>query len=353
MKASLILEDGTIFNGTSIGSSEDVISEIVFNTSVVGYLENLTDPSYAGQAVCMTFPLSGNYGICNDDMESSRPWLDGYIVREVSDDPSNFRCSQTLNDFLLKYNISGISGIDTRELTRHLRTNGTMNGLITTKDVEASEVIDKIRNFKCLDPVGTVSANEIKHYEGSGFKVALYDFGVKQGIVSNLLKRNCDLTIYPSNTPAQVVIDSNPDGIMLSNGPGDPKECTDIINELKKLYETDIPIFAICLGHQLMALSCGADTKKMKFGHRGANHPVRDLATGKLYITTQNHGYVVDTDTMPSSIAVPAFENANDGTCEGFRYVNKNILTVQFHPEACAGPLDTNYLFDNFMKMMK
>ena len=352
MKAFLILEDGTVFTGTSIGSTRDMISEIVFNTSMTGYLEVLTDPSYAGQAVVMTYPLIGNYGI-TPDMESLKAWPDGYIVRELSRMPSNFRCEGTIQDFLKKYDIPGIAGVDTRALTKILREKGTRNGMITTNEnYDLEEVISKLKNYKVEGVVSKVTCEEKYVLEGTGKKVALLDLGAKKNIAKSLNDRGCEVTVYPADTTAEEIIASNPDGIMLSNGPGDPAECTSIIKEIKKLYETDIPIFAICLGHQLMALATGGTTYKLKYGHRGGNHPVKDLQTGRVYISSQNHGYVVDEDKIDPNVAVPAFKNVNDGTNEGLAYVGKNIFTVQFHPEACPGPQDSGYLFDRFLEMM-
>lgn len=354
MKAFLILEDGTVFTGQSIGAAREVISEVVFNTSMTGYLEVLTDPSYAGQAVVMTYPLIGNYGICTEDMESARPWPDAYIVRELSRIPSNFRSEGTIQDFLLQYDIPGISGIDTRALTKILREKGTMNGMITTDEtIRPEDVLPRIRAYRTGKVVEKVTCREKYVLPGKGPKVALLDLGAKRNIARSLNERGCEVTVYPAHTGAEEMIAAKPDGIMLSNGPGDPKECADIIEELKKLYRTDIPIFAICLGHQLMALANGADTYKMKYGHRGGNHPVRDLKTGRVYISSQNHGYVVDTQRLDPSVAVPAFTNVNDGTNEGLTYIGKKIFTVQFHPEACPGPLDSGYLFDRFIKMME
>ena len=354
MKAFLILEDGTVFTGTAIGSTKEVISEIVFNTSMTGYLEVLTDPSYAGQAVVMTYPLIGNYGICHDDMESLKPWPDGYIVRELSRIPSNFRSDDTIQNFLEKNDIPGIAGIDTRALTKILREKGTMNGMITTNEnYNVEEVKEKLEKYKPEGVVKKVTCDEKKVLPGDGFKVALMDFGAKKNIARSLNERGCEVTVYPAFTSAEEIIASAPDGIMLSNGPGDPKECVSIIEELKKLYNTDIPIFAICLGHQLMALANGADTHKMKYGHRGANHPVKDLKSGHVYISSQNHGYVVDSDTVNPDIAEVGFINVNDKTVEGLRYKNKDIFTVQFHPEACPGPQDSSLLFDEFIDMMK
>ena len=354
MKAYLILEDGTVFTGTSIGSQREVISEIVFNTSMTGYLEVLTDPSYAGQAVVMTYPLIGNYGICRQDMESLKPWPDGYIVRELSRIPSNFRCEDTIQNFLAENDIPGICGIDTRALTKLLREKGTMNGMITTK--EYSDLSDPISRMKAYTVAGVVMATTSKEkyvLPGNGKKVALMDFGAKKNIARSLNERGCEVTVYPADTPAEEILAAAPDGIMLSNGPGDPKENTKIIKEIKKMYDSNVPIFAICLGHQLMALANGMDTYKLKYGHRGGNHPVKDLETGRVYISSQNHGYAVDINTVKPEIAVPAFVNVNDGTNEGLKYTGKNIFTVQYHPEACPGPQDSGYLFDRFLKMME
>ena len=354
MKAFLILEDGHVFTGTSIGSNREIISEIVFNTSMTGYLEVLTDPSYAGQAVVMTYPLIGNYGICHEDMESGKPWVDGYIVRELSRIPSNFRSEDTIQHFLTEHDIPGIAGIDTRALTKILRESGTMNGMITTNEnYNLEEVLPKLKAYTCGKVVEKVTCQKADTMENAGYRVALLDLGAKKNIARSLHQRGCQVTIYPAGTSAQEIIESNPDGIMLSNGPGDPKECTSVIEEIRKLYETEIPIFAICLGHQLMALATGADTYKLKYGHRGGNHPVKDLETGRVYISSQNHGYAVDVDSLNPQVAVPAFENVNDKTNEGLRYVGKNIFTVQFHPEACPGPQDSGYLFDRFIKMME
>lgn len=386
MKAFLILEDGTVFEGTHIGADKEIISEIVFNTSMAGYLEVLTDPSYAGQAVCMTYPLIGNYGVCMEDMESRQPWPDGFIVRELSRIPSNFRCDKTIQQFLEENGVPGIAGIDTRALTKLLREKGTMNGMITTNEnYVLDEILPRLKAYttgKVVEKVtcehkykvkGSVSLAEngpvsgsavytgekekkptlVKALNGAGKKVALLDLGTKYNIADSLAKRGIDVTVYPAFTSAEEILGDGPDGIMLSNGPGDPKECTEIIKEIKKLYDSDVPIFAICLGHQLMALAAGADTYKLKYGHRGGNHPVKDLQTGRVYISSQNHGYVVDVDTLDPKVAVPAFVNANDGTCEGLSYVGKNIFTVQYHPEACPGPQDSGYLFDRFIEMME
>ena len=331
-----------------------MISEIVFNTSMTGYLEVLTDPSYAGQAVVMTYPLIGNYGICRADMESDKPWPDGYIVRELSRIPSNFRSEDTIQNFLKIHDIPGICGIDTRALTKILREKGTMNGMITTMEyADLSLPIRRMKEYQVTGVVLKTTTKEKYVLEGPGKRVALMDYGAKRNIARSLNERGCQVTVYPADTPAEVVLADKPDGIMLSNGPGDPQENVQIIEEVKKLYQSDVPIFAICLGHQLMALANGMRTYKLKYGHRGGNHPVKDLETGRVYISSQNHGYVVDTSNLDPSVAVPAFVNVNDGTNEGLKYTGKNIFTVQYHPEACPGPQDSSYLFDRFLKMME
>ena len=398
MKAFLILEDGTVFTGTSFGAAKEVISEIVFNTSMAGYPEVLTDPSYAGQAVCMTYPLIGNYGVCLEDMESVRLWPDALIVRETCHVPSNFRSDESLDAFMKKYDIPGISGIDTRALTKLLREIGTMNGMVTTdehydlqiilpqlKKYTCGKVVEKVTckekytvpGAKDLSENGPISghaffdSNEYEKYQdgdksckekrpslvrnlnGQGLKIGLLDVGLKENIVRSLSMRGCDVTVYPAWTPAAEILADQPDGIMISNGPGDPKECTSIIAEVRKLYESNVPIFAICLGHQLMALATGSDTFKLKYGHRGGNHPVKDLTTGRVYISSQNHGYAVDESSVNPAIAEPLFVNVNDGTNEGLVYKGKNIFTVQFHPEACPGPQDSGFLFDRFIENIK
>ena len=398
MKAFLILEDGTVFTGTSFGAAKEVISEIVFNTSMAGYPEVLTDPSYAGQAVCMTYPLIGNYGVCLEDMESVRPWPDALIVRETCHVPSNFRSDESLDAFMKKYDIPGISGIDTRALTKLLREIGTMNGMVTTdehydlqiilpqlKKYTCGKVVEKVTckekytvpGAKDLSENGPISghaffdSNEYEKYQdgdksckekrpslvrnlnGQGLKIGLLDVGLKENIVRSLSMRGCDVMVYPAWTPAAEILADQPDGIMISNGPGDPKECTSIIAEVRKLYESNVPIFAICLGHQLMALATGSDTFKLKYGHRGGNHPVKDLTTGRVYISSQNHGYAVDESSVNPAIAEPLFVNVNDGTNEGLVYKGKNIFTVQFHPEACPGPQDSGFLFDRFIENIK
>lgn len=357
MKAFLILEDGNVFVGESIGAKKEIISEIVFNTGMTGYLEVLTDPSYAGQSVVMTYPLIGNYGICYEDMESHRPWVDAFLVRELSRIPSNFRNQERIQSFLERNDIPGIAGIDTRALVKLLRNKGTMNGMITTdENYKLDEVLPKIHQYKVLKVIDKTTCREKKLISAMGetkFKVALMDYGLKNNIPRSLAKRGCEVTIYPGFTKAEEVLKNHPDGIMLSNGPGDPKECKEVIAEVKKLYDSKVPIFAICLGHQLLALANGGDTSKMKYGHRGANHPVKDLKTGRVYISTQNHGYMVMEESIPSNVAEVSFLNVNDRTVEGLHYLGKNVFSVQFHPEACAGPMDSEFLFDEFINMME
>lgn len=354
MKAYLILEDGSVYEGENVGALREAVSEIVFNTSMTGYLEVMTDPSYAGQAVVMTYPLIGNYGICYEDMESYRPWIDGLIVRELSEVASNFRNEDSIQNFLIKNNIPCICGIDTRDLTKRLREHGTMNGFITVDSFFVVEkILQRIKEYSVKGVVKRTSTKETYSLPGKGKRVVLIDFGAKKNIARQLQKRGCEVIVVPCDTKTKEILKLKPDGIMLSNGPGDPKENVDIIKEIKKLYDTDIPIFAICLGHQLMALATGANTYKLRYGHRGGNHPVKDLETGRTYISSQNHGYAVDESTLDKNICVPAFVNVNDGTNEGLRYINKKIFTVQYHPEACPGPRDSSYLFDKFIKMME
>jgi len=387
MRAYLILEDGHVFEGTSLGSRREAVSEIVFNTSMTGYEEVLTDPSYSGQAVCMTWPLIGNYGICYSDQESLRPYMDGFIVHELSELPSNFRSSDTIQNFLKRYNVPGVAGIDTRALTKILRESGTMNGMITTDGSRIAEdgrpqeeAMKLIRAYRTGCEVEKVTCTDTEFWPatdtrsggvtspayteahqnapaagkvtGRKYRVALVDFGVKYNIIRSLNQRGCDVTVYPAWTKAEEILKENPDGIMLTNGPGDPADCPNEIREVKKLYDSDVPIYAICMGHQLMALATGAKTRKMKYGHRGGNHPVKDLENGRVYITSQNHGYVVDTESLDPAVAVPAYVNVNDGTNEGLKYIGKKIFTTQFHPEACPGPQDSAYLFDRFISMM-
>ncbi|WHH59537.1 carbamoyl phosphate synthase small subunit [Petroclostridium sp. X23] len=352
-KAILVLEDGTIFEGSSFGMEGDVIGEIVFNTGMTGYQEILTDPSYCGQIVNMTYPLIGNYGVNIDDFESSKPQVKGFIVRELCKSPSNWRSAETLDHYLKKNHIIGIEGIDTRALTRILRDNGTMNGMIST-DVESdvNKKIEQIKAFTINNPVNEVTCKAPYELKGDGFKVAVIDLGAKLNIVRSLSARGCNVHVFPAHTGAKEIMEIQPDGIMLTNGPGNPKDCESIIENIKILIDSGIPIFGICLGHQLIALAHGADTERLKYGHRGCNHPVKDVTKDLTYITSQNHGYTIIESSLNKELAEVSHINMNDGTIEGVRYKNKPVFTVQFHPEASPGPKDTAYLFDEFIQAM-
>lgn len=356
-KAYLMLADGQIFEGRSFGAKGTVIGEVVFTTGLTGFQETLTDPSYYGQIVTQTFPLIGNYGVNHEDNESSRSYVSGYIVREWCNAPSNFRCEGNVNDFLEQHNIIGINNIDTRRLTRIIRETGVMNGVITTEDVysKKDELLEQIRAFSVKNAVKSVTNSETITYpaENKKFRVVLFDFGYKRNIRQELIKRGCEVIVVPADTTAETVKEIAPDGIMFSNGPGDPAENVEIIENIKEIEKLGIPIFGICLGHQLMALANGGKTEKLKYGHRGANQPVIDLESGLTYVTSQNHGYAVVGDSISPEIGKVSHINANDKTCEGIRYTAVNAFTVQFHPEAHGGPLDTDYLFDEFVKNME
>lgn len=352
-KAYLVLENGDVYEGFAFGAEKEIVGELVFTTAMTGYLETLTDPSYYGQIVCQTFPLIGNYGVIPSDFESRKPALRAYIVREWCQQPSNFRCDGVLDTFLKQTGIPGMYGIDTRCLTKTVREYGVMNARLTyTKPENTSD--DELKNYRVINAVKSVTLEKTETFsaENAKYNVVLMDFGAKDNIRRELVKRGCNVTVVPGNTSAEEIKALNPDGIMLSNGPGDPEENVEIINQLKLLCEAKIPTFGICLGHQLLALSQGAKTHKLKYGHRGANQPATDTQTGRVYITSQNHGYAVMAETLPEN-AYESFVNANDGTCEGVTYTNMPAFTVQFHPEACGGPLDTSFLFDKFLKLMQ
>ena len=425
-KAFLLLADGSFFKGQAIGARGKTIGETVFTTGMTGYTETLTDPSYYGQIVTQTFPLIGNYGIIKEDFESRKSWVKGYIVRELCEMPSNFRCQSSLETFLKEEGIIGIAGIDTRALTKKLRNSGVMNGMIIsgreidkfTKD-GPQKYLEIIKSYKIQNALqavqsravdgGTVleargtdlshssqfTGGQTSHIQANlqgdrplihwgqihwgqtpnslgtdpaapknkNFHVALLDFGAKANIQRELEKRGCKVTLLPYNTKAHTILELSPDGIMLSNGPGDPAENTDVIDEIKQICEWNkeqmksqpekaIAIFGICLGHQILALARGAKTSKLKYGHRGGNHPVKESDSGRVYITSQNHGYAVENQNLPA-FARQSFTNLNDGTCEGLIYTDIPAFSVQFHPEACGGPHDTNFLFDNFLKLME
>ena len=347
-KAWLVLKDGSVYEGLAVGADRDCLGELVFTTGMTGYLETLTDPSYAGQIVIQTFPLIGNYGLIPDDFEG-KPHLRGYVVRELCEFPSNFRSEGTLESFLIQNGIPGISGIDTRQLTRRLREYGVMNAAIvrdlsSVKGIEGFSVRGVVKECSVKEPV-------IHACKDRKYRVVLIDYGAKDNIIRELNRRGCEVIAVPCNTPEEEILAFRPDGVMLSNGPGDPAENTDSIAVIRSLIGT-VPVFGICLGHQLAALAKGAKTYKMKYGHRGANQPVTDTKLFRTFITTQNHGYAVDMDTIPAD-AEARFVNANDGTCEGIDYPGLFCFTVQFHPEACAGPKDTEFLFDRFIEMME
>ncbi len=350
--AYLVLEDGKVFEGKFFGAENEISGEIVFTTAMTGYLETLTDQSYHGQIVLQTFPLIGNYGVIPADFESSSVGASAYIVKHPCQEPSNFRCEGTLDTFLKQNNITGLYGIDTRAVTKIIREKGVMNGIITAdKD---SVDFDKLKAYTIKNAVSNVSIKECQEFkaENAKYNVALLDFGIKDNIRKELVKRGCNVTVMPHTTTLADIKKLNPDGIMLSNGPGDPAENTDIIENLKEIIEAGIPVFGICLGHQLLALANGFKTHKLKYGHRGANQPVQEVATGKVYISSQNHGYAVTPETIDQNIGELSFINVNDKTCEGVNYKGKKIFSVQFHPEACGGPLDTSFLFDRFINNM-
>ena len=353
MKRYLVLENGKVFEGEAMGAEGSCIAEIVFTTSMTGYLETMTDRSYKGQAVVQTFPLIGNYGIMPPDMESDRSYISGYIVRQECDAPSNFRCEGKVEEFLIEQGIPGIKGIDTRSLVSMLREHGTMNGAIVSSPDEIS--LDEIKAYRIVNPVDEVTVKEETVIEPEGeakFTVALFDYGVKENIIRSLVQRGCKVIRLPSKTSAVRVKELAPDGIFLSNGPGDPEDNVTEIETLKELSKSGIPMMGICLGHQLLALAHGFKTVKLKYGHRGANHPVKDSRTGRIYISSQNHGYAVVPESIDEKVASPLFTNCNDKTNEGIMYKDAPAFSVQFHPEACGGPQDTGFLFDDFIKMM-
>ncbi|MDD4850066.1 MAG: carbamoyl phosphate synthase small subunit [Gemmiger sp.] len=360
MQAYLILANGKIFAGQSVGCPGTTVGEVVFATGMVGFEETLTDPSYYGQIITQTYPMIGNYGMNREDQESEQVWAKGYIVREACTAPSNFRCEETLDAFLKANGTIGIEGIDTRCLTRTLRESGVMNGAITTEfnprtqPDRLAELMPVIAAYAVENAVKSVSCTAPAEYNPEGaLHVALLDLGCKKNIVRCLVKRGCHVTVLPATTtPAQLAA-LNPDGLMLSNGPGDPAENTEIIQNIAKMLDTGITAFGICLGHQLTALAAGAKTCKLKYGHRGANQPVTEFATGRTYITSQNHGYAVEGETLPADTGRVSHANANDKTCEGIVYTRWNCYTVQFHPEASGGPRDTEFLFDRFVERMQ
>ena len=349
----LILEDGTVYKGYGFGANTPMTGEVVFNTGMTGYQETLSDPSYNGQIVTFTYPLIGNYGINRDDFETINPSIKGLVVREVCHKPSNFRTEYSLDEVLKELNIPGISGIDTRSLTRKIREHGTVKGIITDLCMDPEEELEKLRNTTLpTNQIEQVSTQKAFLSSGSGYRVVLVDLGMKSGILRELNERNCDIVVVPHNVTAAEIFRLNPDGIMLSNGPGDPVDVPETIEMLKEVIPK-IPIFGICMGHQLISLASGAKTYKLKFGHRGANHPVKNLLTGKVDITSQNHGYSVDIESLKDTDLELTHIAINDRSCEGVRHKKYPVFTVQYHPEASPGPHDPNYLFDQFIDNMK
>ena len=348
-KGYLILQDGRVFEGVRFGAETDTVGELVFTTGMCGYIETLTDPSYAGQIVMQTYPLIGNYGIIREDFEGAC-CVRGYVVREWCDAPSNFRTDCDLDTFLKEQSVPGLYGVDTRELTRIIREHGVMNAAICD---EIPADLTPIETYAVTGVVEAVSCREASVHPAEGeerFRVSLLDYGAKRNIVRELQKRGCTVTVLPAGTSAEEILAADPDGVMLSNGPGDPAENVYQIEQIRKLLGK-VPMFGICLGHQLTALAAGGSTYKLKYGHRGVNQPVRDMEGVRTYITSQNHGYAVDSDTV--KLGRVRFANANDGTCEGIDYPELKAFTVQFHPEACTGPKDTSFLFDRFVDLMK
>ena len=346
MNAKLILENGMVFEGNAFGYLSDSVGEVVFTTGMTGYQEVLTDPSYYGQIVTMTYPLIGNYGVNLEDVESNSPKVRGFIVREKCSFPSNFRCEMNLDDYLKQNKIVGLEGIDTRALTKVLRNNGTMKGIIVVNEIGEQDINDRIESYSNKEAVKNVTTDKVYTIEGKGKHVAVMDFGIKTNILRCFKKRGCKLTVFPANAKAEDILAINPDLVFLSNGPGDPQDVPESIENIKKLIGQK-PIVGICLGHQLLTLALGGTTTKLKFGHRGCNHPVKDLETNKVTITSQNHGYVVE--TLPEEV-VATHININDGTIEGMKHKTLPIFSVQFHPEASAGPHDSEYIFDKFME---
>lgn len=372
MKARLILEDGQIFEGHRFGAEHDLITEIIFTTASTGYVELLTDPSSAGQGIVMATPVVGNYGVFKEHEESSKAWTDAFIIRSLTTVKDDERNAQDLDEYCKQNNIVGLSGVDTRLLIINIREKGTMRGKITSDmTTPVSEILPSILDYTFKSKVPFVGIDKKQVYVNGSigmkdrnvsftnsssekilYKVALMDFGTKANVPRLLVKRGCEVTLYPWNAKAEEIIADSPDGIVLSNGPGDPKNCGEVIDQMKALYETDIPIFGICLGHQLMALGMGFDTYKLKYGHRGGNCSVKDLKTGRCFVTSQNHSYCVDEKSVNTKIAKVSYIHLDDSSVEGLEYIDKDIFTVQFHPEGAPGPMDSEFLFDTFIQSM-
>lgn len=353
MQAKLLLEDGTLFTGRSFGAEGETTGEVVFNTGITGYQEVLSDPSYCGQIVTMTYPLIGNYGINRDDFESVRPYINGFVVRRHEPVPSNWRAQYTIDELLREHGIIGISDIDTRMLTRRIRHQGTMRGILTSGSLSTEELMERLNSsVSATNQVSHTSTSHIYTSPGPKERIVLIDYGAKTGIVRELSQRGCDVVVVPQDTTAEQIRRLHPDGIQLSNGPGDPKDVPAAVKVIEELLG-EYPIFGICLGHQLFALACGADTDKLKFGHRGGNHPVKDLQTGRCYITSQNHGYTVKEASIEGTELEITHINNNDKTIEGLKHKKYPAFSVQYHPEAAPGPFDNGYLFDQFLTMIR
>ena len=358
--ALLVLEDGTVFEGQSCGAEGETSGEAVFNTSMTGYQEVLTDPSYQGQLVAMTYPQIGNYGITAEDNESAKPWLSGFIVRELCRRPSNWRSVESADFFLRKHGIVAIEGVDTRALTLRLRAKGALRAVLSTKDLDRRRLLAKVRKVPTMagsDLVQAVTCAEKYHWTegykeaGKPLHVVVYDYGVKFGILRCLARMGCKVTVLPASAPAEEALALKPDGLLLSNGPGDPEPVVYAVETVKRLLDSRVPLFGICLGHQILGLALGGRTYKLKFGHHGANHPVMDLDTRKVEVTTQNHGFCVDLASLPKEVRT-THVNLNDNTSEGLAHSELPAFSVQYHPEASAGPHDSRYLFQRFRELM-
>jgi carbamoyl-phosphate synthase small subunit len=355
-QAVLVLEDGRTFRGYSFGAEGETFGEMVFNTSMSGYQEILTDPSYAGQLVCMTYPLIGNYGTNSEDSESRKPWAEGFVVREACKISSNWRAEETLDSYMKRHKIVGIEHIDTRALVRHIRDKGAMRAVISSLDLNETSLLEKVSSsaeMKDRELASVVTVDEAYEYSKTGkYHVVCYDFGVKTNSLREFAKRDCKITVVPAETSAEDVLKLKPDGIFLSNGPGDPSSMTSVVAEIKKLTESNIPMFGICLGHQILGQVFGGTTYKMLFGHRGGNQPIKDLTTGKVEITSHNHGFAVDAESLPNNIEITHI-NLNDKTVAGLRHKNLPIFSVQYHPESAPGPHDSEYLFQRFIDLIE
>ena len=355
--AILVLEDGRSFSGFSLGAEGETFGEMVFNTSMTGYQEILTDPSYAGQIVCMTYPLIGNYGVNEIDTESRRPWVEGFVVRESSQIDSSWRSAETLDSYLRRNKIVGLEHIDTRALVRHIRDKGAMRAAISTVELDKTKLLERVlespemNNRELASSVSTAEPYEMKHEGTEKFHVVCYDFGVKSNSLRNFLNHGCRVTVVPASTPAEDVLAMEPDGVFLSNGPGDPASMDDVVKEIKSLAEKNLPVFGICLGHQILGRTFGGETYKLKFGHRGGNQPIKDLGSGRVEITSHNHGFAIDRNSLPDMIEV-THVNLNDETVAGIRHKSLPIFSVQYHPEAAPGPHDAEYHFERFVELM-